>query len=59
MIIKYSGERIPLPRRKVFGGGQQQPPVHPDRIGDPAAPTEQVAGGALPDLGDHLVRQRN
>jgi hypothetical protein len=57
MIIP--GESRPLPGREVFGGGEQQPPVHPDRVGDRATPAQQVAGGTLPDLGDHLVGQRD
>jgi len=50
---------LPLSPREVFGGGEQQPPVHPHRIGDRAAAAEQVAGDALPNLGDHLVCQRH
>src|SRR5215217_3882699 len=30
MIIEYPVEPGPLLRREVFGGGEQQPPVHPD-----------------------------
>jgi hypothetical protein len=41
----------------VFGGGEQQPPVHPHRVGNRAAPAQQVACDALPDLGHHLVGQ--
>jgi hypothetical protein len=59
MIIEHPPEPGPLSRREVFGGGEQQPPVHPYRVGNRAAAAHQVAGDALPDLGDHLVGQCN
>jgi hypothetical protein len=59
MIIKHPAEPPPLLGGQVFSGGQQQPPVHPDGIGDHAAATEQIPGDALPDLGDHLVSGRD
>jgi hypothetical protein len=40
----------------MVGAGQQQPSVHPDRVGDGAATAQQFAGDPLPDLGNHLVR---
>jgi murein DD-endopeptidase MepM/ murein hydrolase activator NlpD len=57
MIIEHPAEPGPWPRREVFGGGEQQQPVHPHRVGNRAAATEQVASEALPDLGHHLVGQ--
>jgi hypothetical protein len=59
MIIEHPAEPLPLLGGQVFGGGEQQPPVHPDGIGDRAAATEQVPGDALPDLGDHVVSERD
>ena len=43
--------------RQVLGAGEQQPAVHPDRVTGGAVAAEEVAGDALPDLGDHLVGQ--
>ena len=42
MIIEHPGEPGPLPRREVFGGGEQQPPVHPDGVGFGPVPTFEV-----------------
>jgi hypothetical protein len=44
-----------LPAGQVLHTGEQQPPVYPDRVPAGAAATQLLAGGALPDLGDHLV----
>jgi hypothetical protein len=43
----------------VVGAGEQQPPVDPQRVGDGSASAEQLTGDALPNLGEHLVRQRD
>ena len=58
-VSSMRAEPVPLLGRQVFGAGEQQPPVHPHRVGDRAAAAQQVAGDALPDLGDHLVGERD
>ena len=57
--VEGSPQPGPLLAGQVFGTGQQHVPVEPDRVGGGAAAAEQVAGDALPDLGDHGVRQRD
>ena len=51
--VEHGVQPAPLLGRQVLGAGEQQPPVHPHRVGGGAAAAELVAGDALPDLGDH------
>jgi len=44
---------------QVFGAGEQEPSVYPDRVGDGAAAAEEIASDTLPHLGDHGVGEGN
>jgi hypothetical protein len=41
----------------VFGAGEQQPPVQPDRIGDRAAAAEQGAGDPRRRSGKYVIER--
>ena len=41
-VVEHLAEPFPLLGTEVFGTGQEQPPVDPDRVGDGAAAAEQV-----------------
>ena len=59
VIIEHSAKPGPLLGAEVVGAGEQQPPVQPDWVGDGAATAQLLAGDPLPDLGQHLVGQRD
>jgi hypothetical protein len=42
--------RFQLLGGQVFGAGEQEPSVHPDRVGDGAAAAEEIARDTLPHL---------
>lgn len=56
--VQGSGETVPMLDREGVRAGRQQLPVDPHPVPG-AAPAQPLPGDSLPDLGHHLVGQRD